>query len=59
MTDQKTPKPEKGEVLVKVYAVSLNYRDIAVSSLGISALVINRADGVGKSVGQRDVSLQT
>jgi NADPH:quinone reductase-like Zn-dependent oxidoreductase len=30
--DEPTPKPQRGEVLVKVRAVSLNYRDIAIPS---------------------------
>lgn len=32
LTGKNTPKPSHGEVLIKIKAVSLNYRDIAVGS---------------------------
>lgn len=52
MQEVSMPKPKKGEVRVKVYAVSLNYRDIAMTKgdMGIGTLrdIIPACDGTGE-----------
>lgn len=52
MQETSIPEPQKGEVRVKVYAVSLNYRDIAMAQggMGLRLLrdIIPACDGAGE-----------
>ncbi len=52
MVEVPIPVPEKGQVRVKVHAVSLNYRDIAMASGGMglqpSRDLIPLCDGAGE-----------
>lgn len=53
-TDLPTPHPKRGQILVKVHACSLNYRDLAIASgtyrMGSKPNLVPLSDGAGEVV---------
>src|SRR5262245_18608220 len=51
-TEKETPKPGPGEVLIRVHAVSLNYRDLLIANgkymRGLKLPLVPLSDGAGE-----------